>query len=74
MTRTSLVRIDDNLNADGYFFGTLRRVVVSYLQALPNTLCQQDNARPHVARPTWPPYLSPLSATVANMAPISVTN
>ncbi|CAL1274870.1 unnamed protein product [Larinioides sclopetarius] len=48
--RASLVRIDGNLNADRYIYDILRSVVVPYLQGLPNTIFQQDNAKPHVAR------------------------
>ena len=47
-TRTSLVRIDGNLNADRYIFDTFSPMVVPYLRRLGNAIFQQDNVRSHV--------------------------
>ena len=49
-THTSLLRIDSNLNADGYSSDILRPVVVLYLRGLPNAIFLQDNARQHIPR------------------------
>ncbi|GFX04388.1 hypothetical protein TNCV_3975351 [Trichonephila clavipes] len=49
ITRQFLVRINGNLNADRYISYILRPVIVPYLRGLPNTIFQQDNARPNVA-------------------------
>ncbi|XP_055944568.1 uncharacterized protein LOC129975532 [Argiope bruennichi] len=53
MTRASLVRIDGKLKAGRYIFDILCPVVLPYLRGLPNTLFQQDNARPDVALRVW---------------------
>lgn len=49
MTLISLVWIYRNLNANWYISDILLPVVVPYLRGLPDTIFQQDNARPHVA-------------------------
>ena len=73
---SSLVWINNNMNSDQYISGILHPVVMLYLIGLANTIFQQDNARPHVARyvltfldtqgirllawPAWSPDLSPV--------------
>ena len=47
-TRTSLVLIKGNLNADRCISVNFCPVVVLYLQGLPNITFQQDNERPDV--------------------------
>ncbi|GFT11643.1 transposable element Tcb1 transposase [Trichonephila clavipes] len=48
--RTPLVRIAGTLNSQRYISEVLEQVVLSYLQGLATAICQQYNARPHVAR------------------------
>lgn len=50
--RTPLVHIDGSLTADRYVTQVVEPVVLPLLQGAPNTVFQQDNARPHVARRT----------------------
>ena len=45
----TLVRIETNLNTDGYISDILRPVVVVYLTGLPKAFFLQHNARPFVA-------------------------
>ena len=49
-TRTSLVQIDGNFNANRYISGILRQVVVHYFRDFQNVIIRQDNARLNVAR------------------------
>ncbi|UYV61627.1 hypothetical protein LAZ67_1005604, partial [Cordylochernes scorpioides] len=60
------------MTAQRYVDDVLRPVTLPYLQGVPNTLYQQDNARPHTARISqqalqdiqmlpWPPYSPDLS-------------
>ncbi|KFM76562.1 Transposable element Tcb1 transposase, partial [Stegodyphus mimosarum] len=49
-SRTPLVCIAGTLNSQRYISEMLEPVVLPYLQGLPTTILQQDNARPHVAR------------------------
>ena len=49
-TRTPLLRIDGNLNADCNISDVLRPLVALYFKGLPKAIFQQDNARPYVAR------------------------
>ena len=52
-SRTSnLVVINGTLNAQRYINQVLQPEVPPFIQQNPNTLFQQDNARPHVARQT----------------------
>ena len=62
---TNLVVIDDNLTAQRYINTVLQPEVIPFLQRHPNTLFQQDNARPHVARQT----LNFLNANNVNVLP-----
>lgn len=50
--KTNLVVIDRNLNAQRYRDEILAPVVIPYVNANPNAIFQQDNARPHTARLT----------------------
>ncbi|UYV78741.1 hypothetical protein LAZ67_16002621 [Cordylochernes scorpioides] len=49
-SRTPLVRIAGTLKSQRCISEVLEPVVFPFLQALPTTIFQQDNARPHVAR------------------------
>ena len=62
---TNLVVIDGNLTAQRYINTVLQPEVIPFLQRHPNTLFQQDNARPHVARQT----LNFLNANNVNVLP-----
>ena len=74
-TRTSLVRIESNLNADRHISDNLCPVVVSYFRGLPNAIFQQVNARRHVARhvltflDTQGIWLLPCSARSPDLSP-----
>ena len=50
--KTNLVIINGNLNAQRYRDKILAPVVIPYVNANPNAIFQQDNARPHTARLT----------------------
>ena len=50
MARTSLVRINSNLNADRYVSDILCPMVVPYLRGPPYSSFQQENIRIYVAR------------------------
>ena len=50
--KTNLVIINGNLNAQRYRDEILAPVVIPYVNANPNAIFQQDNARPHTARLT----------------------
>ena len=50
--KTNLVIINGNLNAQRYRDEILAPVVITYVNATPNAIFQQDNARPHTARLT----------------------
>ena len=50
--KTNLVIINGNLNAQPYRDEILAPVVIPYVNANPNAIFQQDNARPHTARLT----------------------
>ena len=50
--KTNFVIINGNLNAQRYRDEILAPVVIPYVNANPNTIFQQDNARPHTARLT----------------------
>ncbi|UYV85075.1 Transposase [Cordylochernes scorpioides] len=71
-SRSPLLRIQGTMTAQRYVDDVLRPVTLPYLQGVPNTLYQQDNARPHTARISqqalqdvqmlpWPPYSPDLS-------------
>ncbi|GFY21977.1 transposable element Tcb1 transposase [Trichonephila clavipes] len=46
----SLVRIAGTLNSQCYICEVLEPVLFSYIQHLPSTIFQKDNAQPHVTR------------------------
>ncbi|GFX34903.1 transposable element Tc1 transposase [Trichonephila clavipes] len=48
--RSNLLRIEDNLNSNGYVREKLHSETVPFLQGIPGAIFQQDYARPHVAR------------------------
>ncbi|PRD31712.1 UNVERIFIED_CONTAM: tc3a [Trichonephila clavipes] len=48
--RSNLLRIEGNLNSNGYVREMLQPDVVSFLQGIHRAIFQQDNARPHVAK------------------------
>ena len=50
--KTNLVIINGNLNAQRYSDEILAPVVIPYVNANPNAIFQQDNARSHTARLT----------------------
>ena len=50
--KTNLVIINGNLNAQRYRDEILAPVVIPYMNANPNAIFQQDNARPHTVRLT----------------------
>ena len=50
--KTNLVIINGNLNVQRYRDEILTPVVIPYVNANPNAIFQQDNARPHTARLT----------------------
>ncbi|KFM63879.1 Transposable element Tcb1 transposase, partial [Stegodyphus mimosarum] len=50
--KVSLVHINGNLTADRYVTQILEPFVLPWLQGPPNTVFQQDNAKPHVGRRT----------------------
>ena len=50
--KTNLVIINGNLNAQRYRDEIQAPVVIPYVDANPNAIFQQDNARPHTARLT----------------------
>ncbi|UYV83312.1 hypothetical protein LAZ67_23000465 [Cordylochernes scorpioides] len=71
-SRSPLLRIQGTMTAQRYVDDVLRPVTLPYLQGVPNSLYQQDNARPHTARISqkalqdvqmlpWPPYSPDLS-------------
>ncbi|UYV66382.1 hypothetical protein LAZ67_4001500 [Cordylochernes scorpioides] len=71
-SRSPLLRIQGTMTAQRYVDDVLRPVTLPYLQGVPNTLYQQDNARPHTARISqqalqdvqmlpWAPYSPDLS-------------
>ncbi|UYV73832.1 hypothetical protein LAZ67_11001054 [Cordylochernes scorpioides] len=71
-SRSPLLRIQGTMTAQRYVDDVLRPVTLPCLQGIPNTLYQQDNARPHTARISqqalqdvqmlpWPPYSPDLS-------------
>lgn len=51
-SRSPLVFLQGNLNAQGYINDILEPVTLPYLQELENHIFQQDNARPHTAAAT----------------------
>ena len=48
--RSSLIRIESNLNSNRYIREVLQPKVLPLLQATPHAIFQQGNARPHMAR------------------------
>ncbi|UYV84045.1 Transposase [Cordylochernes scorpioides] len=71
-SRSPLLRIQGTMTAQRYVDDVLRPVTLPYLQGVPNSLYQQDNARPQTARISqqalqdmkmlpWPPYSPDLS-------------
>ncbi|GFW27456.1 transposable element Tc1 transposase [Trichonephila clavipes] len=46
----NLLRIEGNLNSNRYVREVLQPEVVPFLQGIPGTIFQQDNARPHVPK------------------------
>ncbi|UYV64991.1 hypothetical protein LAZ67_3002682 [Cordylochernes scorpioides] len=71
-SRSPLLRIQGTMTAQRYVDDVLRPVTLPYLQEVPNSLYQQDNAGPHTARISqqalqdvqmlpWPPYFPDLS-------------
>lgn len=50
-TKTPLVRVVGNLNIQRYVSQILRPVTMLYFQGIGNIIFQEDNTRPHVARP-----------------------
>ncbi|UYV64166.1 hypothetical protein LAZ67_2006860, partial [Cordylochernes scorpioides] len=71
-SRSPLLHIQGTMTAKRYVDDVLRPVTLPYLQGVPNSLYQQDNARPHTAlisqqvlqdvqKLPWPPYSPDLS-------------
>ncbi|GFX64531.1 transposable element Tc1 transposase [Trichonephila clavipes] len=48
--RSILLRVEGNLNSNRYVREELQPEVIPFLQGIPETIFQQDNARPHVAK------------------------
>ncbi|GFX21812.1 transposable element Tcb2 transposase [Trichonephila clavipes] len=48
--QSNLLRIEGNLDSNGYAREVLQSEVIPFLQSIPGAIFQQDNARPHVAK------------------------